>query len=102
MAVDRDVVLAPEAEVDLNEILDYIATDNPIAAGAISARFDELFRSIAAFPNAGTKSTRDTRLRRRVLGSYVVYYVFDESNDRILILAVIHGARVHHRLRDQT
>jgi plasmid stabilization system protein ParE len=95
----REVILAPEAEAGLHAILDYIAADNPMAAGAMSAKFDELFRGIAIAPNAGTKSRRDKRLRRRVLGNYIVHYVFDEPNDRVLILAIIHGARVRHRMR---
>lgn len=99
MEIPREVILAPEAEIELQGVLDYIAADNPMAAGAMSAKFDELFRSIAIAPNAGPKSRHDKRIRRRVLGNYVVYYVFDEPNDRVLIAAIIHGARVRHRMR---
>jgi len=97
--IPREVILAPEAEVELQALLDYIAVANPMAAGAMSAKFDELFRGIATAPNAGTKCRRDKRVRRRFLGNYAVYYVFDEPNDRVLIVAIIHGARVRHRMR---
>jgi toxin ParE1/3/4 len=97
----RDVILSPEAEAELAAILDFIAERNPMAAGAVSARFDELFRGLAIAPKSGTLSRRDKRIRRRVLESYIVYYAFDEANDDVRIVAVIHGARVHHRMRDK-
>jgi plasmid stabilization system protein ParE len=97
----REIILAPEAELELAEILDFIAAQNPFAAGAMSAKFDELFRGIAVAPRSGTPSPRDRSVRRRIVASYVVYYAFDEPNDRILILAIIHGARTKHRMRNK-
>lgn len=95
----REVVLAPEAESELAAILDYVAERNPLAAGAMTAKFDELFRKIAIAPKSGPASRRDPTMRRRFLGHYVVHYEVDEANDRVVVLAIIHGERVEHRMR---
>lgn len=101
MTPTREVHLTLDAESDLADILSYIADRNPVAAGALSVKFDALFTKIAMAPKSGWRSTRDKTARRRTLGSYVVYYEFDEANDRVMILAVVHGARVRHRMRDR-
>lgn len=98
----REVLLTLDAEHDLADILSYIAERNPVAAGAMGAKFDVLFEGIALAPKAGSLSPRDRSTRRRILGNYAVYYEFDEANDHILVLAIIHGARVHHRMRDRS
>ena len=79
--------------------MSYIAERNPIAAGAMGAKFDDLFARIALAPRAGWRSSHEYETRRRMLGNYAVYYEFDEANDRVVILAIIHAARVHHRMR---
>ncbi|MFM9862010.1 MAG: type II toxin-antitoxin system RelE/ParE family toxin [Micropepsaceae bacterium] len=96
----REVVVSFGAENDVIDILSYIAERNPLAAGAMGAKFEALFDRIAAAPNAGTKSAIDRSMRRRNLGNYAIYYEFDDANDRIIIMAVVHGARIHHRMRD--
>lgn len=95
----REVFLTRDAEIDLSDILSYIAERNPIAAGGMGAKFDGLFTRIALAPYAGWRSSRSHETRRRMLGNYAVYYELDEANDRVVILAIIHGARVHHRMR---
>lgn len=100
MDLTREVLLSPEAEAELIAILEYIAERNPLAAGAMSAKFDDLFRRLAIAPKSRAVCEGDERVRRRALGNYVIYYRFDEVNDRILIVAIIHGARIHHRMRD--
>lgn len=96
----REVVLSPEAEADLIAILAYIAERNPLAAGAMSAKFDDLFNRLAIAPKSGVNCAQDKRVRRRALGNYVVYYRFDEANDQIMVAAVVHGPRVHHRMQN--
>lgn len=100
-ATPRQLYLTREAEADLADILNYIADRNPLAAGAMSAKFDDLFARIALAPRSGRRSSRQHETRRRLLGNYAVYYEFDEPSDKVIILAVIHSARVHHRMRNR-
>jgi plasmid stabilization system protein ParE len=68
------VVIVVDARLDLLEIRDYIARDNPAAANALMARFATAFTLIAAFPSIGRRSKRKARLRRHVVRGYVIYY----------------------------
>jgi len=45
--------IAPRAEIDLEEIFDYIATDNPSAAREMLAEFFAAFERLATHPLAG-------------------------------------------------
>jgi toxin ParE1/3/4 len=61
----------PEAEADVNEIWEYIATDNPIAADRVAVDFEEALDNLVSFPGLGH---RRPDLTSRPLRFTVVHY----------------------------
>lgn len=81
------------AERDIDQIVDYIARDNPRAAVAFAQRIERTCSRLARFPDLGTdRSVLGQGIRIFSVGRYVIYYR-KEPNDRLWILRVIHGAR---------
>ncbi len=83
------------AELDLNEILDYISNKlcNKTAAKDF---YNELINSIAIvcdFPQSGilldNSIIKDDSIRKIFVGQYIVYYKLD--NNEIVILRIIYG-----------
>jgi len=87
------VVIVIDARLDLLEIRDYIAQDNPAAANETMARFATAFALLAAFPSMGRRSKKRARLRRHVVRGYVIYYETFQRKGFIKILRILHGAR---------
>jgi toxin ParE1/3/4 len=87
--------IAPEAEVELDDIWYYIAKESgstEIADRVIDSITERLFL-LARFPHIGRRRDEDLRpgLRSFVAGEYVIIYrVADED---VLILHVIRGSR---------
>ena len=85
--------LHPEAFADLDEIREYIASENPDAADRLMDEFFAEFRILAQFPQLGHAraelSSNPTRFR--ILREYLIAYVPDDSP--LWILAVLHGRR---------
>jgi len=82
----------PEALADLEEIYDYIAEDNPSAAGAFLSKLKERCGLLAEQPLIGReRSEIRPDLRGFPFGRYVILYrVLVEE---VEIVTVIHGAR---------
>jgi len=53
-----EVIVTPSAEVDLQNIFDYIAADNLNKAIEMIDIFEEKFNTIATFPNIGFKKSK--------------------------------------------
>lgn len=86
-------LLSPKAELDIEEISDYIFIDNPSASAKwlkdIFAKFD----LIASMPEIGRKLPRHPRqLMILPFGAYIIIYEKTEKT-KILIVRVIHAAR---------
>lgn len=81
-----------QAEIDLWEIAEYIATDKPSAAARFLDEVSETIELIRQFPRMGRM--RDELLpglRSLPVGNYIIFY--RERNDTVEIVRVIHGAR---------
>jgi len=89
----NQIILAPEAEEDLDEIVAYIAKENPAAAEKFGIHLIERVELLKSFPRLG----RVVRGRRgeRVLveGSILIFYRFDAGTGVIQIKRFWHGAR---------
>jgi len=87
------VVWTPVAEYHRAEIYDYIAADNPHAAGRMSILFDNAAESLVIFPERGRPGdlpgTRELILHKH----YRLVYEVDNTANTIWILALVHGAR---------
>ena len=80
------------ADLDLDEIGDYIAEHNPTAAVRQVEKLHRKFATLARHPLLG-QACDDLRrgLRMFSAGSYVIFYT--PCDDGIRVVRVIHGAR---------
>jgi len=89
----KEYVLSTGAELDLDEIWEYIAQDNINAADSWIRKLFEAFDALAQNPGMGHK--RDDLTNYPVLfwpvGAYLILYRF--QNEFIEIVAVTQGAR---------
>ncbi len=81
-----------EAAQWLKEIYEYIAQDNPVAAGKVVSGIYEKAQLLSDFPEIGYKYREEPEGEIRILlyGHYRIAYLIAE--DSIEILGVFHGA----------
>ncbi|SEN04458.1 type II toxin-antitoxin system RelE/ParE family toxin [Bradyrhizobium sp. OK095] len=81
---------APQADLDLDSIWDFIASDSIRAADKQIARLGEIFEMLLENPLAG-RERRELRagLRSFPVGNFVIFYV--PLPDGIEIIRVMHG-----------
>jgi len=90
------VRILPAAEVELEEIGDYIARDNPLRAISFVRELRDkclgLGEMALAFPLVPRYENRG--VRHRVHGNYQIFYrVVGQPAKRIDVIHVLHGAR---------
>jgi toxin ParE1/3/4 len=93
------VVVTTRASQDLNEIVDYVAKDNPAAAEKLS---EQLLRSAMALGDAsllGCRIKTFPSVRMMVHRRYLILYKFEPTEKRVLILRFWHSARDIGKLR---
>ena len=83
----------PEAEIDLEEIWEYIATENVLAADRVIADVEAALENLASFPHQGQRRTDLTNrpLRFNRVRDYLIAYAPDEAP--LWVIAVMHGHR---------
>lgn len=88
-----DYSLHPEALKDIEEIWEYIAQDNPEAAGRVVSEIFEALRALVPFPHQGYRrpdlTSRPLRFKR--VRDYLIVYAPDEHP--LWVVAVVHGRR---------
>jgi plasmid stabilization system protein ParE len=91
-------ILAPEALQDLQELWDYIATENLDAADRMIDTLFAAFERLAVMPGLGhrRKDLTDRPLRFWTVDTYLVIYRAERTP--IEIVAVTHGGRDIPRL----
>ena len=87
------VIFAPEAERDLDEIIAYIAQDNPEAARRFGSELAAQARSLASLPYRGAAVARRPGTHRLVHGPYLIYYQIREAERTVEVLRFWHAAR---------
>jgi toxin ParE1/3/4 len=99
--MDFKVVWSPEAIEDLESITAYIGRDSEFYARAVATKIVEMARGIGSLPRIGrvVPELGDEKIRERFIYSYRVVYRVEE--ERILIVAVIHGKRLIENLADR-
>lgn len=92
--MDRRIVWSPEAIEDVEAISEYISRDSVFYARSVAARIIQVARSIESFPMMGrvVRELKDETVRERLVYSYRIVYQIQP--ERIIIVAVIHGARL--------
>ena len=85
--------LHPEAFIDLDDIREHIAEDNPDAAGRVMTEIFDGIRGLVAFPNQGYRrpSLTSRPLRFKLVREYVVAYAPEKKP--LWVVAVFHGRR---------
>src|SRR5713101_1491335 len=94
----RGYAFHPEAFTDLDEIWEFIASENPEAADQLIAEVSETIRQLVAFPHRGHQrpDLTDRPLRFVLVRDYLIAYAPDESP--LWVLAVLHGRRNPERM----
>ncbi len=91
----RSVRLLGLAELDLADIYEYSAADNPAAADRIRARIEKELNSLATQPSLG-RVPHDPDIARLgyghlIIGNYLAFYRLEPS--AILVYRILHGSR---------
>jgi toxin ParE1/3/4 len=92
------LITTPTARRQLGEIVEYIAKENLEASLKWLDTVETTLRLLSEQPGIGqsVQTKRFGTIRRRVVGSYLIYYRPIESG--IVVLMVVHGARDQNRL----
>jgi toxin ParE1/3/4 len=85
--------LHPEAFIDLDDIREHIAEDNPDAADRVMAEIFDGIRDLVAFPYQGYRRLNLTSrpLRFKLVREYVIAYAPEKKP--LWVVAVFHGRR---------
>jgi len=88
-----DVIIAPRAERDIEEIHAYVSADNPSAANGLISRFKKTIGLLADRPNMGPRVIRPGRpgLRKMSVPPFIIFYRADDS--LVEIVRVLHSSR---------
>jgi len=90
------VEITPAAEADIAEIWEYISQDSPGNAAAFVQVLEEQIASLEKFPERCLRIPENailsTAYRHLVFGVYRTLYRI--TGERVIILRVVHGARL--------
>jgi len=82
------------AQLDLENIYEYIRNFNPNAAKEVVARIRSAIDRLGTFPHMGHVGRASGTFEWVVVGSpYIVVYEIDETAEQVEIIAVLHGAQ---------
>ncbi len=95
------VTWSPEAVEDLETIAEYIERDSPFYARSVVTKILEVSRNIKKFPEIGriVPELGDENIREKFIYSYRLVYQIKE--EKILVIAVIHGKRLLENVEDR-
>ncbi|GAB4140802.1 MAG: hypothetical protein Tsb0016_08190 [Sphingomonadales bacterium] len=92
----RTVVITPTAEANLDEIIHYIALDNPAAARRVITTLRTKMKSLAKMPGRCPLAPEDgldgLQIRHLIHGNYRILFTADDTH--ITILQIRHAARL--------
>ena len=89
------VILTPQSQEDLREIVTYIARDSPERARTFGNILIDKALSITAFPEMGqvVPEVADPSVREIIHGSYRIIYELVRDPNAVYVLRFWHGAR---------
>ena len=92
--MDYKIEWSPEAIEDVQAIAEYIGRDSEFYAQAVVSQVLSVVSGLKDFPQAGrvVPELGDESIRERFVYSYRLVYRVEE--ERILVVAVIHGKRL--------
>jgi toxin ParE1/3/4 len=84
-------IVLEKAVEDINEIIDYIASDNPKAGFKLYQTFLKQFDYLSIFPEVGRlRNEFHPPVRSLAVGNYAIYF---REISPVTIVRVLHGAR---------
>ena len=90
------VVFTQDAEDDFDEIIDYIAEDNPVRAiSFIEELRDSVTNTLEFVPKGGGRVLDAWYF---TFGNYIVIYDIDDEFTRVVVHMVTHGSREWRKL----
>lgn len=92
------VVYSPRAERHLDHIYTTIAADNPDAALRVVQQVEDMAVLLASHPKLGRVYDGQVRRLNMPRYPYSVFYRIDAAQDRLIILAILHGRRLPPKL----
>lgn len=99
MASKYQYRLSQKAADDLNGIVSYIASElsNPQAAADFLGRLEKVIDEIRSFPENGAPVNNEflsnTKLRKKTVGSYLLYYLSVPETETVYIVRIVYGKR---------
>lgn len=89
------VFVTGPADADTDSIFRNLGRNAGVAVAIrYEAEFDNLFRRLERFPESGApRPALGAATRLSVVSPYVVIYDYVESDDRVLVLRILHGHR---------
>jgi len=87
------IIFAPQSLEQLEQILRFIARDNPDAAIRFGNYLVDRAESLANFPELGTPYRKRPNVRRLLCKSYFIYYRVRGEEQVIEIMDFWHSAR---------
>jgi plasmid stabilization system protein ParE len=97
--MDYKVILSPLAVSDLQEIVRYVAADDPAAAERLGLRLIGVAETLRKLPRRGHPVRRRPGVRKVVLTPYLVFYEVNDATQSVDVLRFWHGARDSKDLR---
>lgn len=94
-----DFMLVRKAEEDLEEIVSHLAQQlcNPQAAASFLAQLRTSIEEACAFPESGSPVDNEflpvQTIRKKLVRSYVLYYLPDPDANKIYVLRIVYGRR---------
>ena len=99
MASKYQYRLSQKAADDLDGIVSYIASElsNPQAAADFLSRLEKVIDEIRSFPERGAPVNNEflsnTKLRKKTVGSYLLYYLSVPETETVYIVRIVYGKR---------
>ncbi len=99
--MDFRVDWSPEAVEDVESIAEYIGKDSTFYARAVVMKIVDASRNLKRFPRMGrvVPEIGDEAIRERFVYSYRLIYRVEQ--ERILVVAVMHGKRLFGSISDR-
>ena len=95
-----EVVFLPAANADLEEIIEYIMVDNPLAAADMLDAIISSLRRLEMYPQSGSalldRSLKHFQFRMVPVSPYIAFYRCVDS--KVYIYRILHSARNYPHL----
>ena len=89
-------IVSAKAEMDLQEIGDWISQDSNERAGSFVRELRLACEALGDMPRAFPLVSRRLRMRRKPYRSYLIFYKV--GRDRVEVVRIIHAARDYRKI----